>query len=718
MEFQVKIWKQLLLTWHKRTLRIRDTDFQIEKSGKTEKTKDTKTYPLYSAVLVDQSKHSDLNILVGTSSYKVYIKPLTQEDKQKIISKLEERIKQFSTQLTFSQDYLRYNEDLLSCFDNSPYGIIVRKLNMFQNLILEMAQKLDSFKTLIQNKHGTTTNYMSIHNNLMTIKEEMKKQFDEIVSSVYNYHDQIEGSDTSVLTKKNYKFNDNIHKGTEVYSSEEEIDIEKNINIEDNKKRNIQRNSIDSNKSSDSDDKIIKNKEEKIPIENNKEGKNEEKKIEEKKNEEKKVEEEKKDEEKKTEEETKEDNIKDTKKNPYYFLSDNIEDFNDDNYNFEKRKELPHKIICPKNIIKEMITNFTKKLPSPVYFNEPLSMGQKQCEKFKYMDLLIKAGAEPSKEMQMCYIASFLIGEIFLNLGRSLKPFNPIIGETYEFFDNEKKFRFYSEQVTHNPQVNAYIAETPEFAFYGDTLNTTSFKFFKGAIELIFKNKLHMHCKKTGDHYIFNPPNVYVKGLMKPPLYNDYVGTTIIQNITDTSYRCELKFIEEGWTPDSLGNFEGTVFKDYETIVYLLKGNWKKEIYMTDPEGNNRIDLLLLDESQEYLKNTTDSYAIPEFTCSLNQITPELEKLLPKNDSRFRLDMRNLEEKTETEEAQSYKLRYEEKQRRELCGENHKILFFTELLSPETEDKYYIPNGKYWEYRKSGKIIENENNKIFDLEGY
>ena len=693
MEFQVKVWKQLLLTWHKRTLIIRDNDFQVEKRGKMEQSKDIKTYPLYNAVLVDQSKHNDLNILVGTSSYKVYIKPLTKEDKQKIISKLEERIKQFSSQTTFSEDYVRFNEELLtSCFDNSPYGQIVRKLNMFQNLILEMASKLDSFKTLIQNKHGTTTNYMSLHNNLMTIKEEMKKQFDEIVSSVYNYHDQIEGVDTSVLTKKNYKFNDNIHKGNEIYSSEEEVDIEHNINIEDNKKKKEEEKNNENNDDSNKSNEDEKNKNEKEKTDNNEE--NNEIIL------------------------KKKDSLKDPKKNPYYFLSDNIEDFHDDNYNFEKRNDLPHKIICPKNIIKEIITNMTKKLPSPVYFNEPLSMGQKQCEKFKYMDLLIKAGNETSKEMQMCYISAFLIGEIFLNLGRSLKPFNPIIGETYEFFDNEKKFRFYSEQVSHNPQVNAYIAETPEFAYYGDTLNTTSFKFFKGSIELLFKNKSHIHIKKTGDHYIFNPPTVYVKGLMKPPLYNDYSGTTIIQNTSDTSYRCELKFIEEGWTPDSLGNFEGTVFKDYETIVYLLKGNWQKEIYMTDPEGNNRVDLLKLDEEQEYLKNTVDSYVIPSFSCRLNQTNPELEKILPKNDSRFRLDMRLLEEKTETDEAQSYKLRYEEKQRKELCTEDHKILFFTELLSPETEDKYYIPNGKYWEVRKEGKIFENENSQILDLKGY
>ena len=694
MEFQVKVWKQLLLTWQKRKLIIRDNIFQIEKE-KFGKKKDIITYPLYSAVLVDQSKQNDLQILVGTSSYKIFIKPLSKEDKRKIILKLEEKIKQFSTQIAFSKDYLKTNEEILAYADNSPYGLIMKKLNLFQNLLLELTQKLDNFKSLIQTNQGTSTNYMSCHNNLKTIKEEMKKQFDEIVTSLYNYHDQMEGSDTSVLTKKNYKLTDNMHKENDIYSSEEEPD---------NDNHNILRGKNNLN--------IITTKEkESVPLE-------EKEKHEEKKEGKEKEEEEKENKKEEKKEEKENDTIKDNKKNPYYFLSDNIEDFHDDNYNFEKRTNLPHKIVCPKNLIKEFITNLTKKAPSPVYFNEPLSMGQKQCEKFKYIDLLIKAGKEPSKEKQMCYIAAFLIGELFLNIGRSLKPFSPIIGETYEYFDNSKNFRFYSEHVCHKPQINAYIAETPEFAYYGDTLNSTSFKIFKGSVELIFKNKVHIHCKKTGDHYIFNPPNVYVKGLMKPPLYNDYSGTTIIQNTTDTSYRCELKFIEEGWTPDSLGNFEGMVFKDYETVVYLLKGNWQKEIYMTDPEGNNRVDLLTLDENQEYLKNTPDEYVIPNFSCGLNQITPELEKILPKNDSRFRMDMRLLEEKIETEEAQSYKERYEQKQRTELCGEDHKILFFTELSSPETEDTYYIPNGKYWEYRKEGKLSENENKNIYDLTGY
>ena len=696
MEFEVKVWKKLLLTWHKRTLIISDNIFKIEKERFGKKI-ESKIYPLIGAVLIDQSKDDDLKILIGTSAYKVFIKPLTKEDKDKIILMLEEKIKPFSTKNAFSQDYLKNNEEVLTYYDNSPYGLILKKLSIFQNLILEMAQKLDSFKRLIQNDEGTTTDFMMMHNNLKTIKEEMKKQFDEIVGSVYKYHDQIEGSDTSVLTKQNYKIKGNHHNENDISSSEDEFEN----NPENNFQENLYeiRDNININEEKEENKEKVENKEKK---ENKEEEEKEEKEV-------------KKDE---TTVAQKRLSLRDSKRNPYYFLSDKIEDFHDDNYNFEKRTKLPHKIVCPKNIVKEMITNYTKKLPSPVYFNEPISMGQKQCEKFKYIDLLIKVGKEPSKEKQMCYIAAFIIGEIFLNLGRSLKPFSPIIGETYEYFDNSKNFRFYSEHVCHNPQTNAFIAETPEFAYYGDTLNSTSFKFFKGSVELLFKNKTHIHCKKTGDHYIFNPPTVYVKGLMKPPLYNDYAGTTVIQNTTDTSYRCELKFKEEGWTADSLGNFEGTVFKDYETVVYLLGGNWKKEIYMTDPDGNNRIDLLKLDENQEYLKNTIDEYVIPEFSCRLNQITPDLEKILPKNDSRFRMDMRLLEEKEDTNDAQSYKERYENKQIKELCGENHKILFFNELFSPDTDDKYYLPNGKYWEFRKKGKLSKNENNKILDLTGY
>ena len=81
------------------------------------------------------------------------------------------------------------------------------------------------------------------------------------------------------------------------------------------------------------------------------------------------------------------------------------------------------------------------------------------------------------------------------------------------------------------------------------------------------------------------------------------------------------------------------------------------------------------------MKNfSRQNYVIPEYSCKLNQIIPELEKILPKNDSRFRQDIRLLEEKTKIDEAQIHKMRYEDKQNKELCDEDHKILFITDYF--------------------------------------
>ena len=42
----------------------------------------------------------------------------------------------------------------------------------------------------------------------------------------------------------------------------------------------------------------------------------------------------------------------------------------------------------------------------------------------------------------MCYISSFIIGEIFTDVNRFLKPFLTIIGETFEYYNNLKKLKY------------------------------------------------------------------------------------------------------------------------------------------------------------------------------------------------------------------------------------------------------------------------------------
>ena len=46
-----------------------------------------------------------------------------------------------------------------------------------------------------------------------------------------------------------------------------------------------------------------------------------------------------------------------------------------------------------------MISSMTQNKPAPVYFNEPLSMGQRQCEKFFYSSLLKKVSEESNNKL-------------------------------------------------------------------------------------------------------------------------------------------------------------------------------------------------------------------------------------------------------------------------------------------------------------------------------
>ena len=672
MEFDVKVWKNF--HYKKRKMIIREKDFQIKKIHKDNKKKkknedEIKTYPLSDALIVDQSKNNDLEIFIASKDFKITIKPANSEDKIKIVNNIENIIKNF----TFQNVYKDYNEKMAQ-YNNpdneiSTQDFLISRLFLFKNLMNEMNQKIDEFKQHIKQKpkSKTESEILRIHTNMLAIREEMEKQFQVILTYMNNYFDNNEELQKGTMKRLNTLIS--AMKNEEKNEKENEFSSDDEPNIKKTKIDNLKKEEVEENINN-----IIVN-------------------------------------------EIKEDNKFNSK---YRFLSYDKKDFQDDLYNFPKRIKYNKILKYPKNIVKEMISAITQNKPAPVYFNEPLSICQKQCEKFFYIDLLKKVSAETqNKSLQLAYISAFIVGEIFLGLNRNLKPFNAIIGETYEYYDNTNQFRYYAEQVSHHPQITAFIGESPDFALYGDTKNSTSFKILKGAMELTFKNKVHLHIKSTNEHFSYNLPNLMVKGFLKPPLHNDYNGTTIISNETFPENKAEIKFIEESWTNTKIGLIEGKIYNS-DNIVYLIKGNWTNSIYLVDNNNqDNKIDLLKLDQNQQYLKNgNNDEYYLPSFCYNLNYMDKNLEENLPKNDSRFRRDIRLLEEKEETNEAQIYKEKYEEKQRKELNNDGHKVLFFDEKYDEENEENYYIPNGKYWELKKKKEIKNNINCKIFDISKY
>lgn len=75
---------------------------------------------------------------------------------------------------------------------------------------------------------------------------------------------------------------------------------------------------------------------------------------------------------------------------------------------------------------------------------------QRLCEELEYSELLDKASELSDPYERMVYVAAFAVssyGSSYFRAGS--KPFNPLLGETYECIREDKGFRFVAEQVSH-----------------------------------------------------------------------------------------------------------------------------------------------------------------------------------------------------------------------------------------------------------------------------
>ncbi|KAK2382387.1 oxysterol-binding protein-related protein 3C [Trifolium repens] len=82
----------------------------------------------------------------------------------------------------------------------------------------------------------------------------------------------------------------------------------------------------------------------------------------------------------------------------------------------------------------------------PVIIFEPMTMLQKMAELMEYSHLLDQADESEDPYMQLVYASSWAIS-VYFAYQRTWKPFNPILGETYEL-TNHNGITFLAEQVS------------------------------------------------------------------------------------------------------------------------------------------------------------------------------------------------------------------------------------------------------------------------------
>lgn len=109
-------------------------------------------------------------------------------------------------------------------------------------------------------------------------------------------------------------------------------------------------------------------------------------------------------------------------------------------------------------IIKSAIGKDLTRITMPIFLNEPISMLQKIAEFVKnvnIMDRAISIRDDDCKRLGL--ISIFVLSQYAEVQFRNRKPFNPILGETYEIV--QPNYRFVSEQVSHHPPVSAFFME-------------------------------------------------------------------------------------------------------------------------------------------------------------------------------------------------------------------------------------------------------------------
>ncbi|KAF4548641.1 putative oxysterol-binding protein 3 [Elsinoe fawcettii] len=379
-------------------------------------------------------------------------------------------------------------------------------------------------------------------------------------------------------------------------------------------------------------------------------------------------------------------------------------------------------------VLKSMIGKDMTKMTLPVTFNEPTSLLYRVVEDMEFTNLLNVAAERADPCERMVYVAAFAASSYASTIGRVAKPFNPLLGETYELVRPDQGYRFFIEQVSHHPPVGAAFAEAPKWDYYGES--SVKSKFYGKSFEFNPLGTWFLHLRPDSgspkqELYTWKKITSSVVGIITGSPQVDNYGPMEIKNHT-TGETCILDFKARGWKASSAYIVTGRVLDAQGNVRFSIGGRWNDKIYARSTPGQ-----------EEHIDPPTDAapgvspttaahsnsafvvweasprptgipFNLTPFAVTLNAIDEQLKPHLAPTDTRLRPDQRAMED-GEYDFAATEKLRLEEAQRarrreREQKGEEFVPRWFREDRHEVTGEKFWRFKGDYWDVRdKVGK---------------
>ncbi|XP_076136759.1 oxysterol-binding protein-related protein 3 isoform X2 [Alosa pseudoharengus] len=195
------------------------------------------------------------------------------------------------------------------------------------------------------------------------------------------------------------------------------------------------------------------------------------------------------------------------------------------------------------NILKNNIGKDLSKVAMPVQLNEPLNTLQHLCEELEYSELLDRAAHTHDPYLRMVYVAAFAVSGYASSYFRAGgKPFNPVLGETYECQRPDKGFNFLAEQVSHHPPVSACHAESKNFTFWQDMRWRN--KFWGKSMEIVPVGTTHVILPGFGDHYEWTKVTSCIHNILSGQRWIEHYGEITIRNSSSDLCHCKITFLK------------------------------------------------------------------------------------------------------------------------------------------------------------------------------
>jgi len=383
-----------------------------------------------------------------------------------------------------------------------------------------------------------------------------------------------------------------------------------------------------------------------------------------------------------------------------------VVELRDDQVQQEDRKRLFSKLT---GLIGKDIVSL---LSLPVSMFEPTSVLQTMVEPLRNSELLFKISTTEDPIDRICLVAAFCTS-LFSYYVRTMKPFNPVLGETYEYVPSSKAYKSLCEQVSHHPPIGIAHSTCDDWTLSQESHIAT--RFWGTSVDLQSLGDNHLTLPKRDDHYTWKAPNACIHNILFGKLYVDYQGTIPVQSMKGGE-SASINFKKAGWFGGSTKEISGEARTKDGTVRAIFTGKWDEFFAVQKVDENGAKSSFV----ELWRKPASDSGANHKwkwdpFVDKLTELTEEMESTLPQTDSRLRADLRALT-KSDLKAAGKEKLNIEERERRkrrerEAQGKKWSPQYFKKVADDHFEYRWEY-TGNYWEDRSTRLQQHKEKQKL------